>query len=87
MIMAINFGCTLYNLPHNESTGTEMHLGVRPDRISSVKVGAGYYIVLFDGLDQTGNQLFLTQNTAAIAPEWNDRVKSVKIGLGNPHLR
>lgn len=80
-------GIGLYNLPHNESAGTEMHLGVRPDSISSVKVGDGYYIVLFDDLNQTGNQLTLTQNTAAIAPEWNDRAKSVKIGLGNPYLR
>ncbi|MBK8444381.1 MAG: hypothetical protein IPL35_13635 [Sphingobacteriales bacterium] len=54
-------------------------LGVRPNTISSLKVGTGYYIKLYYEFGQKGDPITLNENTPEIQSDWNDRVKSIRV--------
>ncbi|MGG9961011.1 hypothetical protein [Ferruginibacter sp. SUN106] len=56
-------------------------LGVRPDTISSLKIGNGYYVELFDMVGRTGNSITLSENTPEIPASWNDKAKSIIVTL------
>lgn len=93
------FGPDEYNLPVNVSLewsrGRDLHRrGIPPFSISSVKVGQGYCVELFDLPDFLGNKLTLVESCADIrslnpahytsqevsaARAWNDRVASLRV--------
>lgn len=75
-----------YDLPYEPSFSTGGRwgaigrvLGVRPNTISSLKVGTDYYIELYDGFGQKGNKIALNENTPEMPSSWNDKVKSISI--------
>jgi hypothetical protein len=81
-----NFEAGDYNLPYEPefiSSGRfpfpVKALGVRPDSISSLKVGTDFYIELYDQLGQQGNMITLSENTPIMPNGWNDRVKSIRV--------
>lgn len=79
-----------FNLPFERDFSTRGQygrtLGVRPNTISSIKIGEGYYCELFSDLDAKGESIEINQNTEALIPTWNDRAKSIKVSkVGVPH--
>lgn len=75
------FGVGEYNLAFEPEFqiggGWGKLMGVRPDSISSLKVGSGYYVELFDQRDWVGNKLEISENTPILQADWNDRTKSM----------
>lgn len=60
--------------------------GVLNDEISSIKVAAGYKVVLFEHENFAGDSIVLTANSPALG-SWNEKASSVKVlANGNPNL-
>jgi hypothetical protein len=92
-----------YNLPYEPSIfvrDNPVHVfGVRPKTISSIKVGSGYYVEIFDEENFKGNMLTIVESTSDIrvlrkehynvtsveqAKIWNDRAMSLKVRNNAP---
>jgi hypothetical protein len=81
-----NFDVGEYDLPYDEEfifngrfPFPVLQLGVRPDSVSSLKVGTGYYVELYDQLGQRGEMKSISENTPIMPDGWNDRVKSIRV--------
>ncbi len=79
----------VYNLPYEPDLPGRRFgrlLGVRPNAISSIKVGEGYFCELFDGPDQTGSRLEVAGNAEVLPPAWNDKAVCLVVSkTGVPH--
>jgi hypothetical protein len=81
-----NFDAGDYDLPYEPefSMGGRFPfpvrvIGVQPDSISSLKIGNGYYVELYDQLGQKGTMIKVSENTPIMPDGWNDRVKSIGV--------
>jgi hypothetical protein len=75
-----------YDLPFEQSFRTGGRwggfgrvLGVRPSTVSSIKIGAGYYLELYDDFGKRGQKITLNENTPVMPVNWNDKVKSISV--------
>lgn len=70
-----------YNLPYDPSTNLRfINLNiVRPNSISSIKVGEGYYCELYDQLNGKGNRLEVNRNMDILPTNWNDKALSIVV--------
>jgi hypothetical protein len=70
-----------YQTPFNINGRPGLRLGVRPNSVSSLKIGSGYYLELFDEKDWTGQSITVNENKWVMPDGWNDRVKSFRVLL------
>jgi hypothetical protein len=59
--------------------GTKLRQGIAPNAISSVLVGNGFYAELYDQPNFGGRKLEISQNTAVMPGDWNDKTQSLRV--------
>lgn len=76
----INYGGTAVYLPVGDYTLSALQArGIRNDDISSLKVSAGYQVVLYEHNNFAGASTTRTGDVSWIGNDWNDRVSSLRV--------
>lgn len=54
-------------------------LGVGDNAISSIKVPAGYSLIIFSGRNFTGDRMTITHDISKLGDDWNDKISSLRV--------
>ncbi len=73
-----NFGGTQWVAPPGRYKGVS-EAGIRNDAVSSIKLGKGVKLTMWEDADFKGNSRSITGDVSNVGREWNDKMTSFKV--------